>query len=92
MKFLFWVGSFWFYVCLILVVIIMIGFCIKKCKIIKKWGGICCSGCWIGCWKRGSDGDKKGFFKDIVFCCENLEKRIFSDIIEFELILKVIRI
>lgn len=87
-----WVGSPWFYVCLTLAVTITIGLCIKKRKTIKKWGGICCSGCWTGCRKRGSDGDQKGSSKDTVFGCENPEKRTSGDIIELEPIPKVTRI
>lgn len=42
--------------------------------------------------KKGSDRDKKGFFKDVFFCCVNLEMWNFSEIIEFNLILEVILI
>lgn len=44
-----WVESPWFYVFLTLAVTITLGLCIKKRKTIKKWGGICCGGCWSGC-------------------------------------------
>lgn len=74
-----YVGSTWFYVVFILAVTITLGLCIKKLKIIKKLGGICCGGYRSGCRKRGSDGDEKDSSKDVSYCCVNLEKRTSSE-------------
>lgn len=74
-----YVWSTWFYVVFILAVTITLGLCIKKLKIIKKLGGICCGGYRSGCRKRGSDGDEKDSSEDVSYCCVNLEKRTSSE-------------
>lgn len=66
-----WVGSPWFFVVLTLVLTITLGLCMKKRKTIKKLGGICCGGCWSGCRKSDTDGDKKGSSKDVVLLWES---------------------
>lgn len=76
MKFLFWVESFWFFVCLILVLVIVIGFCIRKYKKVRKLGS-CCGGSWICCYGRFSDEVEKDFFGSMLYSCVDFEVWIF---------------
>lgn len=73
MRLLNWVENFWFYVGLILIVIFMLGVCIKKRKIVRKISIIFCGGCWLCFCRRDGDGGEKDFFKGMFYCCVNFE-------------------
>lgn len=72
MKFSSWMGSPWFYVCLILALAIVIGLCVKKRKNVRKMGS-CCGGCWTRCHEIHSDGVERDSPGSTSYWCVNPE-------------------
>lgn len=81
MKFSSWMGSPWFYVCLILALAIVIGLCIKKGKTVRKLG-CCCGGCWTRCHGRPSDGGERDSPGSTSYSCVDPEARTSKQNIE----------
>lgn len=81
MKSSFWVGSPWFYVCLILALVIVIGLCIRQYKNIRKLGS-CCGGSWTRCHGRPSDEVEKDSHGSTPYSCVDPEARTSQHNIE----------